>query len=152
MRRGDAISNALHLLVHLATSPGAPLTSEHLSDCLQTHPVVIRRSMADLRRASLVRSARGHGGGWTLARPASEITLQEVYTALGVPVLAAPETESPGCRLEAAVNRALTGVYQDIELVLAARLQQITLADLQRDTVFDAHGVSHGMKDALHGV
>jgi Rrf2 family protein len=133
MKRGDPISIALHLLVHLAMAADAPLTSEHLAACLQTNPVVIRRAMASLRRASLVHSARGHGGGWSLARPASQITLGEVYAALGVHLLAPPATESSGCLLEVAVNDALTDVYRDVERTLAARLQQITLADLQQE-------------------
>jgi Rrf2 family protein len=149
MIRGDAIFNALHLLAHLAATPDAPQTSEHLAKCLQTNPVVIRRALADLRRSSLVHSAPGHGGGWTLARPAGEITVQEVYAALGAHIWAAPEAESPACALEAAVNHALTGVYQDIEVLLSARLQQITLADLGREMVA-GHGTSHGREVRLH--
>jgi Rrf2 family protein len=133
MKRGDPISTALHLLVHLAVAPDAMLTSEQLAACLQTNPVVIRRAMASLRRAAIVHSARGHGGGWTLTRPASQITLEEVYGALGVQLLTPPATESPGCLLEGAVNRALTDVYHDVEDMLAARLRQITLADLQQE-------------------
>jgi Rrf2 family protein len=132
MKRGDPISNALHLLAHLAISPETPQTSEHLAACLRTNPVVVRRSLAALRRAGLARSARGHGGGWTLTRPAAEITLHEVYAALETRVLAEPATESPGCALETAVNHALTGVYQEMERILASRLQEITLADLRR--------------------
>jgi DNA-binding IscR family transcriptional regulator len=94
-------------------------------------------------------SAPGHGGGWTLARPAGEITAREVYAALGARAWAPPETESPGCALEASVNRALTSVYQDVEQVLAARLQEITVADLQRDR-FAARGQSHGREECLY--
>lgn len=133
MKRGDPIFNALHLLAHLAVARDSPRTSEQLAACLRTNPVVIRRALADLRRASLVQSTPGHGGGWTLARPPAEITVQEVYAALGAHIWAPPELESTGCGLEASVNRALTGVYDDVERLLSARLQQITLADLARD-------------------
>lgn len=146
MKRGDPISNALHLLVHLAITPETPQTSEHLAACLRTNPVVIRRSLAALRRAGLVHSARGHGGGWTLARPAGEITLREVYAALGARALAEPATESPGCALEAAVNRALTGVYLEMERLLASRLQEITLADLRRASG-EMRRLPHGPKE-----
>ena len=135
MKRGDPVFNALHLLMHLTAADGAPLTSEHLAECLRTNPVVIRRALADLRRAALVTSSRGHGGGWTLARPAGELTLQEVYAALGVRLFSPPQAESPDCGLEAGVNRALTGVYEEMEARLADRLQEITLADLMRDVV-----------------
>jgi Rrf2 family protein len=139
MKRGDPVFNALHLLVHLAAAADTPLTSEHLAECLRTNPVVVRRALADLRRSGLVQSARGHGGGWTLGRPAAEITVQAVYAALGAHLWTPPAAESPGCALEASVDRALTGVYQDIERLLADRLHQITLADLRQD-VFSGQG------------
>ena len=138
MRRGDPISTALHLLAHISAASGVPLTSEHLATCLHTNPVVVRRALAVLRRAALVRSTRGHGGGWTLARPASEITVREVYAALGARVMPAPHAESPGCWLEASVNNALAGAYEDVERILAARLERITLADLHHDAFREA--------------
>lgn len=39
-----------------------------------------------LRRAELVRSKRGPGGGYTLARPAAEITLRQVVEAVEGPI------------------------------------------------------------------
>ncbi len=38
--------------------------------------------LAALRRAGLVRAIRGPGGGWVLARPASRIWPEDVFTAL----------------------------------------------------------------------
>ncbi len=150
MKRGDRISKALHVLVHLAQSAAVPLTSEQLATCLQTNPVVIRRAMADLRRAALVRSAPGHGGGWTLARPAPEITLHDIYTALGERLSMVPaEPESPGCLVEAAVIRTLASAYQEAEQVLTARLDQISLADLQIE-LFDRHGLLAGIMEHGH--
>lgn len=133
MKRGNPISIALHLLVHLASSPDLPVTSAQLAECWRTNPVVIRRLLADLRRAGLVRSTPGHGGGWLLTRAAEAITVREIYAALGVRALAPPATESPGCLLEAAVNRALTDVYGEVEAMLAERLAGITLAELYHE-------------------
>lgn len=39
-----------------------------------------------LRRAELVRSKRGPGGGYTLARPAAEISIQEIVEAVEGPI------------------------------------------------------------------
>ena len=55
-----------------------------------------------LRRAGLVASKRGPGGGYQLSRPAGEVTLADVITAIqGAPVLgpdarASCSAESPG--------------------------------------------------------
>jgi len=112
-----------------------PATSEALARSMDTHPVVIRRVMAGLRDQGYVRSEKGHGGGWTLACDLSEVTLRDVYTALGSPSLFAMEnrTESPGCLVEQAVNSALNQAFHDAETLLLSRLGEVTLAALNAD-------------------
>ena len=133
------ISTVLHLLVHLAQADRSPVTSECLAVCLATNPVVVRRDLAVLRQAGLVRSAPGHGGGWTLARSPREITLQEVYAAIGERLASSPTREAigSGCLLEARVHQALGDVYEEIEVLLQERLARITLSDLVCDLARD---------------
>jgi Rrf2 family protein len=124
----------LHVLLHMAQQDGA-VTSEVMAQAMRTNPVVIRRIMAGLREHGHVRSEKGHGGGWTLARELSEITLRDVYDALGAPSLLAIEnrTESPDCLVEQAVNAALGKSFDDAEALLLARLGEVTLASLSAD-------------------
>ena len=49
-----------------------------------------------LRRAGLIRSKRGPGGGYTLARLPSEISLHEIVEALEGPLSEALRMDSPG--------------------------------------------------------
>ena len=135
MKRGSRISIVLHLLVHLVRADRVPVTSEQLAGCLPTNPVVIRRDLAALRRSGVVHSTPGHRGGWTLARDPDEITLAEVYAALGEHVISlpSPSSESPGCLLEARVHQALGNVHEELEALLQERLGHITLADLVLD-------------------
>src|SRR5262245_37725708 len=56
-------------------------TSESMARSVNTNPVVIRRLLSLLRKAGLVRSQPGPGGGWQLTRPGSDITLRDVYAA-----------------------------------------------------------------------
>jgi Rrf2 family protein len=149
------ISIVLHVLVHLVQAGRVPVTSERLAACLTTNPVVIRRDLAALRQARLVRSTPGHGGGWTLARAPEEITVQEVYAAIGERLVASPErgAGSPGCLLEARVHQALGDVYEDIEALLEQRLARITLADLVLD--LPSHGSMSSQRvseESPHGV
>ena len=133
MKRDSRLFAALHILAHLAASPDRPLTSEHLAECLCTNPVVIRRTLAGLREQGIVTSTKGHGGGWSVARPPAAITLREVYVALGErgALTAAPESDAPpGCAIEAVVGRALDGFYAEMETLLLQRLDGVTLADL----------------------
>src|SRR5690606_28114813 len=131
MKRDSRLSGVLHVLLHMAER-GGPATSESLAKAMDTHPVVIRRIMAGLRERGYVRSAKGHGGGWTLARDPSQVTLLDVYEALGDPPLLAMgnRTESPGCLVEQAVNAALDGAFREAEAAILSRLGAVTLAAL----------------------
>jgi Rrf2 family protein len=134
MRRDSRLSGVLHVLLHMAQQQGA-VTSEALAKVMDTNPVVIRRIMAGLREQGYVQSEKGRGGGWALARDLSEITLHDVYTALGSPALLAigNRTESPGCMLEEAVNAALGKTFDAAESLLLSRLADVTLAQLNTD-------------------
>ena len=134
MPRSSRFSVTLHVLAHLV-EVREPQTSEHLAACVETNPVVVRRTLAGLRDARLVASSRGTGGGWWLARDAAEITLRDVYAALGERLLhgidvAGPVARGAGCRIQRAVAGTLDEFLDDAEAVLAARLGRITLAGL----------------------
>lgn len=111
------------------------MTSEVLARAMETNPVVIRRIMAGLREQGLVRSEKGHGGGWTLACDLGAVTLRDIYDALGSPSLLAMgnRTDAPGCLVEQAVNAALSQAFDDAEALLLARLGDVTLAMLSAD-------------------
>lgn len=124
----------LHVLLHMAEL-GGPVTSETMATIMATNPVVIRRIMAGLRDAGLVRSEKGHGGGWTVECDLAAITLRDVYEALGSPDLFAMghRNDAPGCLVEAAVNTALDGAFNDAETMLLDRFATVTLAELSAD-------------------
>lgn len=134
MRRDSRLSGVLHVLLHMAEHDG-PVTSDMLAKAMGTNPVVVRRIMAGLRDDGYVRSEKGHGGGWVLARDLAGITLRDVYEALGRPALLAMghRTDQPGCLVEQAVNAALDTAFRDAEALLLARLGDVTLARLSAD-------------------
>ncbi|XSG81473.1 MAG: RrF2 family transcriptional regulator [Methyloligella sp. ZOD6] len=134
MRRDSKLSGVLHVLLHMAEQEG-PVTSEMLAKAMCTNPVVVRRTLSGLREAGYVRSEKGHGGGWSLARPLTEITLLDIYRALGAPPLLAMgnRTESPGCAVEQAVNAALNHAFDEAEALLLSRFDEVTLAALSAD-------------------
>ncbi|MDO8288584.1 MAG: Rrf2 family transcriptional regulator [Parvibaculum sp.] len=134
MKRDSRLSGVLHVLLHMAEHEG-PATSEILARAMQTNPVVIRRILSGLRERGFVRSEKGHGGGWVLARDLSGITLRDVYDAIGNPALLAisNRTETPDCLVEQAVNAALADSFQEAEAMLLARFGNITLKMLHDD-------------------
>lgn len=135
MKRDGKLHLALHVLAHLAEAGVRPTTSEDLAAHLCTNPVVIRRSLAGLREAGLVASVKGHGGGWTIARPAAAISLGAVYAALDARGELTPRRvpDISGCLIEQAVDEALDGFYVEMETLLVQRLEAISLADLAAD-------------------
>jgi len=151
MKSADPLSDALHVMAHLVGQPG-PRTSAQLASCLPTHPVVIRRLLAQLQAAGLVHSSRGHGGGSQLARPAAAITLHEIYRAVGAPPLVLPgrRDSGGGCPIQQLVNDALQEGARQAQQLLEHRLQTRTLDQL--GAAF-AHHLAHAhghSPDASH--
>jgi Rrf2 family protein len=131
MNKDTRLSGVLHVLLHLGQVT-VPLTSDVLANTMGTNPPVFRRTMAGLRNAGYVTSEKGHGGGWTLARPLAEITLLDVYEALDRPGLfaIASRNEGTACQVEQAVNQALSATMKQAEALFLDRFLGITLDQL----------------------
>ncbi|MFK3777182.1 Rrf2 family transcriptional regulator [Agrobacterium sp. NPDC089420] len=136
MRHDTRLSRVLHILIHMEKHEGAA-TSESIAAMLQTNPVVVRRTMAGLREHGYVSSEKGHGGGWVLARPLGEITLLDIYRALGTPELFSIGLagDNPNCVIEQAVNEALYDAMHEAEAILLSRFGSITLAALAEESI-----------------
>lgn len=67
-------------------SHGAPVSLNEISDRQEISQEYLEQLFGKLRRAGLVASTRGPGGGYTLARPASEIALSDVILAVDEPL------------------------------------------------------------------
>lgn len=151
MKRDSRLSIVLHGLLHMKAM-GRPMTSAELAVCMDTNPVVVRRTMAGLRERGLVNSEKGHGGGWTIARPLGEISLLDIHESLGEPDVIgfSNKEESPGCLIEQAVNRELDATMEEMRAVYIARMRAITLGaiwDGVRDRFMAHHDYS---KDHSH--
>jgi DNA-binding IscR family transcriptional regulator len=134
MKRDSRLSAVLHALLHMAAQE-RPMTSAELAVCMSTNAAVVRRTMAGLRKAGYVRSAKGHGGGWEIACDLDRVSLKDVYDALGQPTLFAMgvHIEQPTCLVEQAVNRSLAGAFAEAEALLIGRLGKVSLAALAKD-------------------
>jgi Rrf2 family protein len=82
MPASSRLSIGVHALVMLDDPEAGPVTSTEIAGSVNTNPVVIRRVLARLAQAGLVAGGTGAAGGYRLARPATEITLWDVYQAL----------------------------------------------------------------------
>src|SRR5262245_9986482 len=66
-----------------ARGPGGSLAIPEISRAEGISPDYVAKLMRILRRGGLVTSARGAAGGYTLARPADQITAREALDLLG---------------------------------------------------------------------
>jgi len=82
--------------------------------------------LTKLQAASLIRSVRGTGGGYTLARNASSISLTEILVALeGSLAVAKCSEDGNSCdRHQICVSRE---VWEDVDKVIERQLSTITL-------------------------
>jgi DNA-binding IscR family transcriptional regulator len=134
MKRDSKLSSVLHVLLHLAHSD-RPMTSEQMAGMLGTNPVLVRRVLAGLRERGYISSERGHGGGWTVTCDLAQVTLRDVYDAVGAPTVFAMGNRNAHseCLVERVVNASLESAFADAEALLVERLGQVSLADLSRD-------------------
>jgi Rrf2 family protein len=123
---------AIHALTKLAQRGDGSLTSGEIADSLASNPVLVRRILGGLRDAGLVWSTEGRGGGWTLARPAREITLRDAYQAVEEgPVLSRlAHPPSDACEVGRHMQDLLDTEFREAERAMEDRLARTTVADL----------------------
>lgn len=132
MKRNGRLSLALHTLGHMAVEPERVRTSADIAAHAGTHPVVVRRVLGRLRRAGLLKSEKGHAGGWRLARSPDSITLADVYLALGESLFAkGDESDASACAVEHALHSRVSNLMEDIERSLVERLAATTIAEIR---------------------
>lgn len=126
------LARMLHVLVHMHLLGGSE-TSEVIARMLNTNPVVVRRTMGLLREAGLVASAGGRSGGWSLARPAGDITMLDVHQALNAQLFAiSPSSDHPNCPVEGTVNHLIEHAMAKAEKSLVDELGRVSVLDLAK--------------------
>lgn len=73
---------ALRAVVWLAANPEKPLTAQQIAEATRVPAGYLAKVLQGLSRAGLLHSQRGLGGGFTLARDPSSLTMWEVVQAV----------------------------------------------------------------------
>jgi Rrf2 family protein len=128
---------AIHVLTLLAHSGPEAVTSEFIAGSVNTHPVVIRRILAGLRAAKLVRSQGGPGGGWRLLRDPGAITLRDVLLAAGgedlFPLHGTPP--NPACPVGKRIQSLLAVRFRSAREAMEKDLERTTIAQLVHEVM-----------------
>jgi Rrf2 family protein len=124
---------AIHSLSVLASYVGkGPVCSSVIAASVHTNPVVIRRLMSELERSALVKSTAGRSGGFELAKPASSISLADVYVAVEDDTVFRSHHISPEaqCPIAKQLMNVLAPPLRSAEKALTDSLGLTTLADV----------------------
>ncbi|GAA2691241.1 MULTISPECIES: Rrf2 family transcriptional regulator [Actinoplanes] len=135
MASNSRVTIAAHALawLELARRRGqGSLTSDEVAASVNTNPVILRRSLGDLKRAGLVTARRGTRAGFSLARPAEEITMYDVWMAVAAEPLLALHRSEPNkeCPVGNGIQPVLTDVYDEASSAFGTALSRRTIADM----------------------
>lgn len=127
-----SFGTGLHIMLALAYNPGVRLSSSVLAESVDINPVTARRVLAALSAAGLVDTQTGPGGGATLARSASKITVQDIYEALGEPPFIAGHTNKPvdRCAVSVCMPRIFHRLNEAVTEKASPILEKTTLQRL----------------------
>ena len=124
---------AVHtLLVINYFSKSEKVTSDFIAASVQVNPVVIRRSMQDLKAAGLIDVKYGSGGS-TLTKELKDITLYDVYRAVDAVdtqeggLFHFHENPNPKCPVGKNIHLVLDDHLIEAQRAMEQKLQQVSL-------------------------
>lgn len=114
------------------------VNSELVSASVGVNPVIIRKIFGQLKSADLIRVQRGGNGGLSLARPADEITLFDIYKAVDSVdeegLFHFQENPNADCPVGRNIHFVMDGRLQQIQGAMEKEMAGMTIADVIADT------------------
>ncbi|HEY3672839.1 MAG TPA: Rrf2 family transcriptional regulator [Acidimicrobiia bacterium] len=133
MRISAKADYAVRAVIELAAVPeGASLSAREIAAAQEIPQNFLENILAELRRAGIVHTHRGPGGGSSLARSADTITVGEILLAIDGP-LAAVRDLPPDTLVYDGAARRLPAVWRRVQACLHEVLDGVTVADVVTD-------------------
>ena len=134
MRISHKVDYGVRALTALArsatTRPGVPIKRELLAQEESIPGKFLDDILRLLRNAGLVRSHRGPDGGWTLGRPAAEITVADVIRVLEGPLASVRGVRPNELADDGKLDEPYASLWVATRVSLRSVLEQVSLADL----------------------
>jgi Rrf2 family protein len=121
---------AVRAAVELAAA-GELVTAEHIAQAQGIPVNFLENILRDLRRGGIVDSRRGQQGGYTLARPAAEISVADVIRAVEGPLANVRGHPPEDLEYDGSAGK-LRDLWVALRASVRSVLEQVTLADLAR--------------------
>lgn len=131
--------------------PGVPVPSEAIAARLDIPVSTLQVVLRQLGNHQVLRSTRGPDGGWSLGRPAAEVTVAQVIRAVDGPLasvrgirpheLAGHGDEEPFISLWVAVRAALRSVLDHVTVadLVAGELPSAVAAMVEDPNAWEVH-------------
>ncbi|MYN12042.1 SUF system Fe-S cluster assembly regulator [Pusillimonas sp. TS35] len=118
------------VLTHMAGAPTGVYSAADLAATLGLGQPTVSKILKLLGQHGLVRGSRGARGGYTLSRPASQISIADVIDALEEQPFGLTEcTAQPGaCSVEAGCH--IRSNWQRINAIVRRTLEDVSIADM----------------------
>ena len=135
------ISSKFTVALHIFTCVDAfkdeyKVTSDFLASSINTNPVIVRRLLAKLKKAGLIKVARGPGG-IEVTRPLSEISFLDVYEAIETEnktdIFRFHESPNPKCPVGRNIHNLLDGKLTAIQTAMKNEMRKYTIGDLSSE-------------------
>lgn len=123
---------ALRAVVHLAANPDEPKVTRAIAEATRVPAGYLSKVLQGLVRTNLVRSQRGLGGGFKLARPAKQISVLDVLAATDNPLQRITE-----CPIGVEAHKRLCPVHRFVDEAIAElerRFSTVSIAELLSGT------------------
>ncbi|MBR3456662.1 MAG: Rrf2 family transcriptional regulator [Selenomonadaceae bacterium] len=126
---------ATHILLCIERFQGEfKTTSTFLAGSVNVNPVIIRKTLGQLKAAGLVEVAAGVGGA-KLTKSPKDITLWDVFRAVeeDEDLFHFQENPNPNCPVGKNIHKILGDRLEKVKNHMLEDLAKVTLADLLRD-------------------
>ena len=129
--RGDYAARAL-VSLSLHSEVSGPTSVRDIAERTGLPQPYLEQILLALKGAGIVRSKRGVGGGYVLARPAAEITLAEIVSAVDGPIVVGDfglPHQDGACDHEG--QCVLLAIWGEVGEAMRRHLEGFTLADVR---------------------
>jgi Rrf2 family protein len=134
----EAAAMGLHAIIFIAAAGKSRVQANQVASRLDVSAAHLSKVLQRLARSGLLRSTRGPAGGFVLSRPASKISLLEVYEAI----------EGPFTKIDCLLNRPICKKEKCEMVELAARIDGHIQSYFKTTTVADL-AASFGSVDGI---
>ena len=138
MQISSRFTIAIHMLIIIALEgKETKVTSDFLAASVGVNPVIIRKTLSQLKKAELISVARGTGGT-EIIKDLQDISLFDVYQAVEClgksgKLFSFHDNPNPNCPVGANIHEVLDQKLLDIQEAMENQLRQTRLAQIVAD-------------------